>query len=53
VSVEDKRQDQIDWYRTPVDQQQLAALTRRSDWQGFIHVLGHLLLLLTTGAIDQ
>ncbi|MGZ8252304.1 MAG: fatty acid desaturase [Methylophilaceae bacterium] len=51
MRAEDQRQDQIDWYRTPVDQPTLAALTKRSDWQGFTHVLGHLLLLAATGAI--
>jgi fatty acid desaturase len=51
VSAEDMRQDQIDWYRIPVDQPKLAALTKRSDLQGFTHALGHLLLLVTTGSI--
>ena len=41
----------IDWYRTPIDAAQLALLSRRSDWQGALHVAGHLVLLGATGTL--
>jgi len=41
----------IDWYRSPVDSKTLAALNQRSDWKGFAQTLGHLALLILSGAI--
>lgn len=42
--------EKISWYRVPVERKALNALYRRSDWQGMIQVLGHLGLVLLTGA---
>ncbi|MER2624752.1 MAG: fatty acid desaturase [Accumulibacter sp.] len=41
----------INWYRTPIDAVKLAKLIRRSDWQGYLHVFAHLLLLTFTGSV--
>src|SRR4051794_35030156 len=40
----------INWYRSPVDRDTLAALNQRSDWKGLRQTLGHLGLLMLTGA---
>ncbi len=40
----------VNWYRTPVSRADMAALLERSDAQGLAQVLGHLGLLLATGA---
>ncbi len=44
----DKRR--ITWYKTPLNREALAALNERSDWKGLAQTLGHLGLLLLTGA---
>jgi fatty acid desaturase len=41
----------IDWYRTPVDGKTLAALNRRSDWQGFLQTAGTLGLLALSATV--
>jgi hypothetical protein len=41
----------IDWYRSPVERDQLAALNQRSDWKGLRQALGHLGILLVTGGV--
>jgi fatty acid desaturase len=41
----------IDWYRSPVDSKTLAALNQRSNWKGFAQTIGHLGLLVLSGAI--
>lgn len=43
-------QRKINWYRSPLDRETLAALNQRSDFQGLLQVSGHLGLLLVTGA---
>jgi fatty acid desaturase len=45
-----KNSDRIVWYRSPVDRDVLAALNQRSDWKGLLQTLGHLGLLVLTGA---
>jgi len=40
----------ITWYRTPISREILAALNERSDWKGLAQALGHLGLLVVTGA---
>ncbi len=40
----------ISWYRCPVERSRLRELTRRSDLQGAFQTLGHLLLVVITGA---
>lgn len=40
----------IPWYRSPVSREVLAALNQRSDWRGLAQSLGHLGLLVLTGA---
>jgi fatty acid desaturase len=40
----------IAWYRSPVDREVMAALNQRSDLRGLLQTLGHLGLLLLTGA---
>ena len=40
----------IAWYRSPVERQVLAALNQRSDGKGLLQSLGHLGLLVCTGA---
>lgn len=39
----------IEWYRSPVENETLRALTQRSDWRGFCQVVPHLLLVVGTG----
>jgi hypothetical protein len=48
--VNDKYNQKINWYRSPVDRETLAALNQRSDWLGLLQTLGHLGLLALTGA---
>jgi fatty acid desaturase len=45
-----QKKRKIDWYRSPVDRNTLAALNQRSDWMGLLQTLGHLGLLVLTGA---
>ncbi|MEP7358140.1 MAG: fatty acid desaturase, partial [Anaerolineales bacterium] len=40
----------IAWYKSPIARAELAALNQRSDWQGLLQTVGHLGLLLLTGA---
>ena len=40
---------ELHWYRCPIEPARLRELTRRSDMQGFVQTLGHLLLLSITG----
>jgi fatty acid desaturase len=44
------KQRRIDWYRSPVRRETLAALNQRSDGKGLAQTLGHLGLLALTGA---
>jgi len=39
----------INWYRSPVRREELAALNQRSDWKGFLEMFGHLGLLVLCG----
>jgi fatty acid desaturase len=48
--VGDQKLQKIHWYRSPVDRETLAELNQRSDWRGFQQTLGHLGLLVLTGA---
>lgn len=41
----------INWYRSPVERELLAALNQRSDAKGLLQTGGHLGLLLATGAL--
>ncbi len=43
------RHERIDWYRSPIDERELASLMRPSDGRGLAHSAGHLLLLGATG----
>lgn len=40
----------IPWYRSPVDQAGLKELTLRSDLRGALQTLGHIVLIVITGA---
>ena len=40
----------IAWYKTPLSRESLAALNERNDWKGLAQTLGHLGLLVVTGA---
>ena len=40
----------IAWYKSPISRAELAALNQRSDWKGLLQTLGHLGLLVLTGA---
>ncbi len=44
------KKSKIAWYRSPVDRETLARLNQRSDLKGFAQTLGHLGLLVLTGA---
>ncbi|HMN28525.1 MAG TPA: fatty acid desaturase [Caldilineaceae bacterium] len=46
----DQKMQKIHWYRSPVDRETLNALNQRSDWKGLLQTLGHLGLLVLTGA---
>jgi fatty acid desaturase len=46
-----RREERILWYRSPIDETQLASLMTRSDRQGLLHVAAHLLLLTATGSL--
>lgn len=39
----------INWYRSPLSREDLAALNQRSDWKGLAQTLGHLGLLALSG----
>ena len=41
---------EIAWYRVPIEKDVLRELTKRSDLKGLAQALGHLLLVLATGA---
>ena len=43
-------QQKINWYRSPLERETLAALNQRSDWKGLLQTLGHLGLLVLTAA---
>lgn len=45
----EKAEVRIRWYRTPIDKEQLRALTQRSDWKGALQTVGFLGLLAVTG----
>lgn len=51
MSQYNESENVIHWYRTPIDVHELAELTKRSDSQGFIQVLAHLVLLIATGSL--
>ncbi len=51
VSFDNMRHNRINWYRTPIEPHALAALTKRSDWQGFSHIIAHMMLLTFTGSL--
>ena len=40
----------INWYRSPIEREALNALNQHSDWKGLVQTLGHLGLLVLTGA---
>jgi fatty acid desaturase len=46
----DQKMQKIHWYRSPVDRETLNVLNQRSDWKGLLQTLGHLGLLVLTGA---
>jgi fatty acid desaturase len=46
----EQKMQKIHWYRSPVDRETLTALNQRSDWKGLLQSLGHLGLLVLTGA---
>ena len=45
-----QKKGKISWYRVPVDREDLKSLYQRSDLRGMVQVLGHLGLVLLTGA---
>ncbi len=46
----DKPERKINWYRTPLSRETLAAVNQRSDWQGALQTFGHLGLIIVSGA---
>ena len=48
VTEPDKRR--IAWYKSPISREVLASLNQRTDWQGLLQTVGHLGLLVVTGA---
>jgi fatty acid desaturase len=44
-------QSKLHWYRVPIDRALLAELNRRSDAWGFAQTLGHLGIIMATGAL--
>ena len=48
--AEDKPERKINWYRSPVGREELAALNQRSDWKGMLQTFGYLGLLVLSGA---
>ncbi len=48
--VDDQVKRKIAWYRSPLNHETLAALNQRSDWMGLLQTLGHLGLLVLSGA---
>jgi fatty acid desaturase len=48
--MREQKELKITWYRSPVDRETLAALNQRSDARGLLQTLGHLGLLVLTGA---
>jgi len=44
------KERKISWYRSPMKREILTKLNQRSDWQGLFQTLGHLGLLVLTGA---
>jgi fatty acid desaturase len=47
---ENQTDQKIVWYRSPVDRKMITLLNQRSDWKGLAQTLGHLGLLVMTGA---
>src|SRR5512143_2243572 len=45
-----RKERRIAWYRSPLDREALASLNQRSDWKGLLQTLGHLGLLVLSGA---
>ena len=45
----DRKDDVIRWYRTPIDRDVLRTLTARSDFKGWLQTMGFLSLLAVTG----
>lgn len=48
--VGEQKMQKLNWYRSPLDRDTLAALNQRSDWKGLRQTFGHLGLLVLTGA---
>jgi fatty acid desaturase len=48
--VAETRERRIAWYRSPVERDAMNLLLVRSDWRGLVQTLGHLGLLVLTGA---
>ncbi len=46
-----RRTFKVKWYRCPVERETLRELTKRSDTQGLLQALGHLLLAACTGVL--
>ncbi len=46
----EKTERKIPWYRSPIDREAITTLNQRSDLRGFLQTLGHLGLLILTGA---
>ena len=44
-----ENQRKITWYRSRLDRETLKSLNQRSDWKGWLEVLGHLGLVVLTG----
>ena len=45
----DENRRKITWYRSRLDRETLKSLNQRSDWKGWLEVLGHLSLVVLTG----
>lgn len=43
------KQRKITWYRSRLDRETLKSLNQRSDWKGWLEVVGHLGLVVLTG----
>jgi fatty acid desaturase len=52
TDIEPVSQSKLHWYRVPIDRAVLAELNQRSDFWGFVQTLGHLSIIVGTGALS-
>ena len=51
MSAAEEEKQRVNWYRTPLPREVLAALNQRSDRMGWLQTMGHLGLLAVTGGL--